>query len=165
MAKLKGIFFKTVVGSLMSGNIIFPEYKKVINSMKDDEWYSWDLYTQMLQDLSKKLDPVVVTNVGINVVLARRDIFVKEQGLDTIEKLLQCYPGMFDQTIVGLPNHERIKLIKYEPGHIIMHYTVRQPKTLNEGIIKGFFKLYDKTIQSFRIDKVTKDYYEVEVTW
>jgi len=165
MAKLKGVFLKTVIGSLMSGNILFPEYKKMIDDMKDDDWYSWDLYTQMLQDLSAKLASVVVTNVGINVILAGKEIFVKEQGFDTIDKLLKGYPDMFDQTIVGLPAHEKIKLIKYEQGHVVMHYTVRQPKAFNEGVIKGFFKIYNKTMKSFKIEQVNKDYYEVEVTW
>lgn len=165
MAKLKGVFFKTVIGSIMSGNILFPEYKKMIDEMNNDEWYSWDLYTQMLQDLSNKLAPVVVSNVGINVILAGKDIFVKEQGFNTIDKLLRGYSDMFDQTIVGLPDHERIKLIRYEPGHVIMHYTVRQPMAFNEGVIKGFFKLYKKTMKTFKIEQINNDYYEVEVTW
>ncbi len=165
MAKLKGVFLKTVIGSLMTGNILFPEYKKMVDDMKDDEWYSWDLYTKMLQDFSKKLSPVVVTKVGMKVILSGEDIFIKEQGFDTIEKLLKGYPAMFDQTIVGLPNNERIKLIKYEPGHVIMHYTVRQPKAFNEGVIKGFFKLYNKNIKTFKITEANADYYEVEVTW
>jgi hypothetical protein len=165
MAKLKGVFLKTVVGSLMSGDILFPEYKKMIDEMSDQNWYSWDLYTQMLQDLSQKLPPVVVTNVGINVILAGRDIFVKEQGFNTIDKLLKGYPDMFDLTIVGLPDHERIKLLKYEQGHVVMHYTVRQPKAFNEGVIMGFFKIYNKTMKTFHIEQVNKDYYEVEVTW
>ncbi|NJO92694.1 MAG: hypothetical protein HC831_29795 [Chloroflexia bacterium] len=46
MAKLKGIFLKSVIGSLLSGNILFPDYRKQIDQMKDDEWYSWDLYTK-----------------------------------------------------------------------------------------------------------------------
>jgi hypothetical protein len=165
MAKLKGVFLKTVICSLMKGNILFPEFKKMIDDMRDDEWYSWDLYTQMLQDLTKKLDSVTVTNIGIKLILSEPDIFVNKQGFDTIENLLKGYPDMFNQTIVGLPNYERIKLIKYEPGHVVMHYTVRQPKAFNEGIIKGFFKLYNKTIKSFKIEQVNKNYYEVEVIW
>jgi len=165
MAKLKGVFLKTVIGSLMAGNILFPEYKKMVDEMKDDEWYSWDLYTKMLQDFSKKLAPQVVVNVGMKVILAGKDVFIKEQGFDTIDKLLKGYPNMFDQTIVGLPNNERIKLIKNEPGHVIMHYTVRQPKAFNEGVIKGFFKLYNKTMKSFNIKEFNADYYEIEVTW
>jgi hypothetical protein len=165
MAKLKGVFLKTVIGSLMSGNFLFPEYKKVLDGMHDDEWYSWDLYTQMLQDISKKLAPAVVANVGINVILAGKDIFIKEQGFDTIDKLLKGYPDMFNKTIVGLPDHEKIKLIEYNPGHVIMHYTTRQPKAFNEGVIKGFFKLYKKTLKSFKIEQINKDYYEVEISW
>jgi hypothetical protein len=165
MAKLRGVFLKTVIGSLMSGSILFPEYKKMLDCMVDDEWYSWDLYTQMLQDLSKKLAPVVVMNVGISVILAGRDIFMKEQGFDTIDKLLKGYPDMFDQTIVGLPDNERIKIEKYEPGHIVLLYTVRQPKAFNEGVIKGFFKIYNKTMKSFQIEQFDKDYYKVEIQW
>lgn len=165
MAKLKGIFLKTVIGSLMSEKIQFPAYKKMIEDMKNDAWYSWDLYTQMLQDLSKKIDPVILTSVAMNIVLANRNVFVKEQGFDTLEKLLKDCPEMFSKTVIGLPENERVKLIKCEPGHAIMHYTVRQPLAFNEGVIKGFFSLYNKPLNSFKINQVNKDYFEIEVCW
>ena len=72
---------------------------------------------------------------------------------------------MFDQTIVGLPEHERIKLVNYKQGRAIMHYTARQPKAFNQGVIKGFFKLYNKSLKAFRIEQINKDYNEVEVIW
>ena len=59
--------------------------------MKDDEWYSWDLYTQMLNDIANKLSPIVVKKVGKSVILAGKYIFIKEQGYDTLEKLLKAY--------------------------------------------------------------------------
>jgi len=165
MAKLQGVFLKSVIGSLLSGNLLFPDYKRRVEEMQDYEWYSWDLYTQMLQDISKKLAPIVVMKVGEKVILSGRDIFVKDQGFDTLEKLLKGYPDMFDKTIVGLPENEKIRLIKYEEGHVVMHYTTRQPKDFNEGVIRGFFKIYDKLLKKFSIQQISKDYYEVEVWW
>lgn len=165
MAELQGVFLKGVVGGLLSGNLLFPEYKAEVEKMKDEEWYSWDLYTRMLQDISGKLPPVAVKRVAMNVIRAGKHIFIKQQGFDTLEKLLKGYADMFDQTIRGLPAHERIKLIQYEDGHVIMHYTTRQPKDFNEGVLYAFFEFYDVSIRSFHIHQINEHYYEVEITW
>jgi len=164
-ARLKGVFLKNVIGSLLTGKAMFPEYKKLLEEIVDNAYYSWDLYTKMLHDVADKLSPQVVRDVGMRVILSGRDVFMKEQGYDTLEKLLQDYPRMFDQTIVGAPEHERIKYLKYEPGHFIMLYTKRQPKAFNEGVIRGYFKMYDRHIRTLHIEDYDEHYYKIEVTW
>ncbi|HZG84197.1 putative bifunctional diguanylate cyclase/phosphodiesterase [Paenibacillus sp.] len=164
-ARLKGVFLKNVIGSLLTGKAMFPEYKKLIEEVDPEAYYSWDLYTKMLHDVADKLSPQVVRDVGIRVILSGRDVFMKEQGYDTLEKLLEDYPNMFDRTIVGAPEHERIKYLKYEPGHFVMLYTKRQPKAFNEGVIRGYFKMYDRQIRSLHIEDYDEHYHKIEVTW
>lgn len=164
-ARLKGVFLKNVIGALLTGTAMFPEYKKLIEEIDDHQYYSWDLYTKMLQDVAAKLSPTVVRDVGIRVILSGKDVFIKEQGYDTLEKLLRDYPAMHSRTIIGLPEHERLKLLKYEKGYFCLLHTTRQPKDFNEGVIRAFFIMYGETIKSFHIERYNEHYYKIEVTW
>ncbi|NJO92695.1 MAG: hypothetical protein HC831_29800, partial [Chloroflexia bacterium] len=76
----------------------------------------------MLFDLSEKLGPLVTSRIGEKVILAGKDIFIKEQGFDTIEKLFKGYPDMFDKTIVGYPPTKNKTYQITNKGHVIMHY-------------------------------------------
>ncbi|KZL88995.1 hypothetical protein [Clostridium magnum] len=165
MAKLKGVFMKSTINSLLSGKTLFPEYKKIVDEMKDDDWYSWDLYTKMLNDISGKLSPIVVKKVGKSIILAGKNVFINEQGYDSLEKLLKAYPQMHEKTIVGLHENEKLKLIKYEEGHMILHHTTRQPKDFNEGVILGYFEMFNKRVRTFSIKQINEHYYEIDVTW
>jgi|GEM_PF-3225720 len=164
-ARLKGIFLKIVISSIIASEAKFPEYNRMIEEMEDDAWYSWDLYTQMLQDIERKSSHKTIRKLGEKIIDDGASFFVDELGFDSLEKLLQNYPELFDRTIVHLPDHERVRLISYSPGLVVIQYTTRQPDAFNEGVLRGFFKLFQTDIRSFRREKVNAHYYQYEIEW
>jgi len=164
-AVLKGQFCKFVLNSLIAGEKKFPEYREQIARMDDDEWYSWDFYTGLLQEISKKVTDEAVLTAGKNVVRNGKKFFMEELGYRTLDQLLQDYRNMFDQTIVGLPDHERIGYVHYEPGRCVIHYTVRQPLKFSEGVLIAFFEIYQRELKRIESRQVNEHYYEYTMTW
>jgi hypothetical protein len=103
--KLRGIFFKGIVNSLLGGsvNVLFPDIKAAIDKMHDDEWYDWDKFCSFSSQIAAKMTPSVIKSVGRKVVTGTKDIYLS-QGFDTLEKLLKGYPEMFNANIKGAPN-------------------------------------------------------------
>ncbi|MFC0213612.1 EAL domain-containing protein [Paenibacillus chartarius] len=164
-AKLKGQFCKFVIRSLIAGDKKFPEYQKRIEEMLDDEWYSWDLYTDMLQDISMRVTEHALKNAGRAIVKHGRKFFVEELGYRSLEDLLIGYREVFDGAISGLPEHERAKVMHYEIGRFVVHYTVRQPLKFSEGVVCGFFEMFDTEVKNIESRRADEHYYEFTFTW
>jgi len=164
-AKVRGIFIRTVLGSLIEGGKKFPGYQRRIAEMKDDEWYSWDLYAGMLQDIAKRVSPKAVRDAGRLIVHRGKSFFVDELGYHSLDELLRDYQTLFDRAIEGVPEHERARVISYEPGRVVLLYTKRQPQQFNEGVLVGFFELFDTPIRSLKWREYDQHYYEFTITW
>lgn len=163
--KLKGVFCRVVLESLIAGDGKFPEFQRRIAAMDDDEWYSWDMYAEMLRTIAERVNPNAVREAGRRVVQHGRAFFVGEAGIRSLEELLQGYREHFDHALPGLPEHERAKVISCEPGRFVLHYTTKQPALFSEGVLTGFFELFHTSIRSIRSRPYDRHYYEFEVLW
>ncbi|MCI3927021.1 EAL domain-containing protein [Paenibacillus sp. TRM 82003] len=164
-AKLKGLFCRVVLESLIAGDHKFPEFQSRIAAMDDDEWYSWDMYTEMLRTIASRVSPKAVREAGRRIALQGKDFFLGEAGIVSLEQLLKGYREHFDHALPGLPENERAKVISYEQGRVVLHYTVKQPELFSEGVLTGFFELFDTPIRSIRSRPYDRHYYEFEVCW
>lgn len=66
--KLSGFYFKQVINALMNPNITLRKYAKHIENMQDNEWYDWDEYIEIVNEIAKKLSPRVLENIGRDIV-------------------------------------------------------------------------------------------------
>ncbi len=163
--EIGGFFFKYLIGSLLDETVeyIFPEEKKKIKEMKDDEWYDWDEFQSIAGKIGNELGVLTMKAVGKRIISQSKDLFF-EQGFDSISKLLESYPQMFNMNIRDVPEAQQVKLVSFEPNRVVYNYPKGQPQALIEGYFSGFFSIYNLIMEDiFFEDK--GEYYVVTVQW
>lgn len=166
--KLSGFYFKQVVNALLNPNMTLRKYAKHIENMRDDGWYDWDEYVEIVNEIAQKLSPKVLENVGRDVVTRAKPLFV-QQGFDTPDKILENYYALFSTNIKGAPAQDEVRTVQYEAGHAIIEAGLVQPAALVKGYLRGIVEMFDRQIQSFTCQEVhsSKGFRvnRIELTW
>ncbi|GAK59273.1 hypothetical protein U27_06250 [Candidatus Vecturithrix granuli] len=166
--KLSGFYFKQVVNALMNPNITLRKYAKHIENMRDDGWYDWDEYIEIVNEIAQKLSPRVLENIGRDLVTQSKPLFV-QQGFDTPDKILEDYYALFSANIKGAPAKDEVHTVSYEAGHAIIEAGLAQPTALVKGYLRGIVEMFDQQIQSFTCEEVKNDkgfkVNRMELTW
>lgn len=145
--KLAGFYFKAVIGSLIGASILYPEEKRRVEQMIDDEWYDWDEYVRMVSSMATKLKPSVVTHVGSQIVTKAKDIFVS-QGFTSADQILERYENIFNANIKGAPPQDLVRTIRFAPGVATIEAGVAQSAPLVEGYLRGIVTMYGGFVES-----------------
>ena len=153
--KLYGQFFKFVVNSMLTASTTFPEYKKRIDEMKDTEWYDWDEYCKIVQDITNKLGENVIKNVGQKIISQSKPVFV-QQGFHTPESILKDYASFFNASVKDTPPLDSPRTIEFAPGSVKIEAGDVQPRALIEGYLRGIIKMYGKRITKLDSETVGK---------
>lgn len=166
--KLSGFYFKQVINALMNPNITLRKYAQHIENMQDAEWYDWDEYIEIVNEIAKKLSTLVLENIGRDIVTQSKPLF-EQQGFDSPDKILEDYYALFAANIKGAPVEDEVRTVQYEPGHVIIEAGLAQPAALVKGYLRGIVEMFDKEIQSFTCQEVKGsrgfNVNRMELTW
>ena len=150
--KLSGFYFKTVVGELLTPEVLVPEYKRKIDAMRDKEWYDWDEYVNIVNVLAYMLDPAVVRDLGKGIVTRAKAWFVS-QGFDSPDAILKDWHALFQANVKGAPERDGPHTTFYEPGHVVIEANTAQPRPLIEGYLRGVVDMFDGQVSRFDSQK------------
>jgi hypothetical protein len=166
--KLSGFYFKQVINALMNPNITIRKHAKHIENMRDDEWYDWSEYVEIVSEIAQKLSPRVLENIGRDIVAQSKPLF-EQQGFDSPDKILEDYYALFSANIKDAPEADEVRTVQYEPGHVIIEAGLAQPAPLVKGYLRGIVEMFDRDIQSFTCHEVKskKGFHvnRIELTW
>ena len=115
--------------------------------MKDDEWYEWDDYCDMLQAIVKKLGPEVTKSIGKKIVMQSKEVFVS-QGFDSPDTILKDYNALFAANVRGAPASDPPRTKSFSPGHVVIEAGKVQPKEVIQGYLDGIVKMYGNRVTS-----------------
>ncbi len=161
--KLLGLFAKSVMTSLLAGDVLFPEYKERVDKSKDDEWVDWDEYCEMTREIAKQMSPVVMRKIGRDIIYEGRKQFF-DLGYKHIDDIILNYTEFFSKVVKDLPEGRETVLVSGEPGRAIIHYNKDQPEPLIHGVIQGLFKAYDTSFESISIKDIGEKF-EVDIRY
>lgn len=165
--KLIGFYFKQVIGGLLTAEVLFPKYKEKVDAMRDDEWYEWDEYIEMVNELANKLQPVVVQNVGKQIVMQAKDLFV-QQGFDSPDAILKDWNALFQANVKDAPARDAPRTTFYEPRQVVIEAGTAQPMPLIEGYLRGVVEMFGHYVASFRSEQIDSDQgplFRFEMKW
>jgi hypothetical protein len=149
--ELPGIYFKLVIGNLLSAQILFPEYRSRIEAMAPDKMYPWDEYTKMARDIAEKLPESTVVMIGKRIVRESKASFAA-QGFDSVERILGDWKKLFSANIIGAPDEDFVSTIRFEPGKATLKAGLAQPARLVEGYLRGVVEMYGRRVKSFSME-------------
>jgi len=143
--KLIGAFFKSVVNAMLMADILVPEVKARVAAMKDDEWYPWDDYTEMVNSLASKLSPMTLRKCGINLMRAS-EAFYRSHGFEKMDHQMARFDEGFKASVVDAPPEDGVEVVEFRPGFAVLRFGKVQPAALIEGYIRGSALIYGATI-------------------
>jgi hypothetical protein len=150
--ELPGIYFKLVIGNLISAELLFPEYRDRIAAMAPDAMYPWDEYTKLARDVADKLPESTVVTIGKRIVRDSKASFAA-QGFDSIDRILGDWKKLFSANIVGAPDEDFVSTQRFEPGKATLEAGLAQPAELVEGYLRGVVEMYGSRVKSFSIEE------------
>ncbi len=161
--KLYGQFFKFVVNSLLSAEVIFPEYKEKVDQMDGNKWYSWDEYCEIVTAISNRLGDIVTKSVGTKIVTKSKESF-QAQGYSSADSILKDYGKFFGAFVKDTPPRDPPRTIEYEEGHAIIEAGKIQPSSLIEGYLTGIIRMFGNNLKSMKAETVG-DVHRFEMAW
>jgi hypothetical protein len=154
--KLTGFYFKQVVGELLTPQVLIPEYKRKIDAMRDNEWYDWDEYVNIVNVLAYSLDPAVVCDLGKGIVTQAKELFIS-QGFDSPDVVLKDWYALFMANVKGAPERDGPHTTFYEPGHVVVEANTAQPQPLIEGYLRGVVDMFGCQVLRFKSEKMDSE--------
>ncbi|MEM7158056.1 MAG: hypothetical protein AAF799_34765 [Myxococcota bacterium] len=162
--ELRGVFFKSVMGSMLLAKTLFPRLVEQVETMHDEGWYPWRAYLEALEMLSSQLDDSVMKRAGRRVITNSRSMFML-QGFTSLQKVMSAYASMFDANVRGVPEDHRVGTVSYRSGRVEMTYGAQQPVAISEGYLRGFFEIFDTRIDELTITRLSPARVGIIVTW
>lgn len=165
--QLYGFFFKSVVNSLLMGNVLFPEIKRRIDAMKDDAMYPWEDYTTIVNKLAVRLGPFTLRKCGI-ALMKESEAFYRSNGFLSMDDMMSRFDRGFKSSVIGAPAHDGVDVVRFSPGSVALRFGAIQPKALSEGYIYGSAEIFNATITKIQCDDKVIDgheFYEFSVEW
>jgi hypothetical protein len=165
--QLPGMYFKLVIGNLLSAQLMFPELQKRIDEMKPEQLHPWDEYTAMMQKLASAMPPATIVQVGKKIVRDSKAYFMS-QGFDSTEKILSDWGKLFAANIVGAPPRDMVKTLTYEPNDAVLLAGMAQPASLVEGYMRGVVEMFGYRVSHFEATKVAQggaEYNKLRIRW
>lgn len=138
--QLQGIFFKSVINSLLTGQILFPDIKERVDAMDPQIWYPWDDYKRMVNAIAERMPPLVVENIGMELITQSKEVFFA-QGFTTPAAIFRDYRKVFDLNVRGAPLDEGAWTESFSSGHAVICQGAVQPKPLIHGYFRGFIQM------------------------
>lgn len=146
--EILGIHFKSLVGSFPTAAVREPEYRRKVDAMKPDAWYSWQLYVEMSHKLSRGIPHDAIVRVGKNNILRAKAVFV-QQGFNAAEQILEDWGRVWNANLRGTLPTDLIATRSYAPGSVTIEAGSAHVPGLIEGYMTGFVEAYGGRVISF----------------
>lgn len=161
------MYFKLVIGNLLSAQLMFPDLQKRVEAMKPEQMHPWDEYTGMMQKLASSMPAATMVQVGKKIVRDSKSFFMS-QGFDSTQKILSDWASLFAANISGAPAHDLVQTLSYEPGEAVLLAGIAQPAPLVEGYMRGVVEMFGHRITHFETTATTQggaSYNKLRVRW
>jgi hypothetical protein len=161
------MYFKLVIGNLLSAQLMFPELQKRVDEMKPEELHEWDEYTGMMQKLAAAMPAATIVQVGKKIVRDSKAYFMS-QGFDSAEKILGDWGKLFAANITGAPARDMVKTISFEGKDAVLLAGVAQPAALVEGYMRGVVEMFGHRVSHFEATTINQggvDYNKLRIRW
>ena len=165
--QLPGMYFKLVIGNLLSAQLMFPEIKKRVEEMPADKLQPWDEYTGMMQKLAAAMPGATMVQVGKKIVRDSKAFFMS-QGFDSADKILSDWGKLFTANIHGAPARDLVKTLSYEPKDAVLLGGLVQPAALVEGYMRGVVEMFGHRVTHFESAQVSHgggEYNKLRIRW
>jgi hypothetical protein len=165
--QLPGMYFKLVIGNLLSAQLMFPDLQKRIDAMRPDELHDWDEYTNMMQKLASVMPSGTIVQVGKKIVRDSKAFFMS-QGFDSTEKILGDWGKLFAANIVGAPPRDMVKTTHFGPNEAVLLAGIAQPASLVEGYMRGVVEMFGHRVSHFEATLVSLagvEYNKLLIRW
>ncbi len=145
--EILGIHFKSLVASFPTAAVREPEFRRKVDEMKPDGWYSWQLYIDMSYKLTSGIPHDAVVRVGKNNILRAKSVFV-QQGFTAAEQILEDWGRVWNANLRGTLPSDLIVTHSYRPGAVVIAAGVAHVPGLIEGYMAGFVEAFAGRVTS-----------------
>jgi hypothetical protein len=161
------MYFKLVIGNLLSAQLMFPEIRKRVEEMPADQLQPWDEYTGMMQKLAASMPAATMVQVGKKIVRDSKAYFMS-QGFDSTAKILGDWGSLFTANISGAPARDLVKTLAYEPKDAVLLSGIVQPAALVEGYMRGVVEMFGHRVTFFEGSQVSQggaEFNKLRIRW
>ena len=161
------MYFKVMIQSITAGRSFFKHHIDRVEAMNDMEWYPWNDYITILNEISDELDPSVLKSIGKNIIINQKTAFLGS-GMTKLSQLFPILNELYKAQIKETPVHEQIETIKSGEYSTVLEMSKNIPVALNEGFYHGFAHIFNEIIKTIDHNLVIRDGYEkmeYRITW
>jgi hypothetical protein len=152
--QILGVFFKSIIGTMLTSTtaMLFPEHRKRIAEMRDEQWYEWDEYVQVMRDLHARLSDSSLRTVAQASIVKTLPLH-KAAGFDSLERVFSDFDALSKSVVRDLPPEESIRTVSFTPDSAVLEVDTRLPIPLLSGFFQGILLSFGRVLLS---EKVTK---------
>jgi hypothetical protein len=152
--QILGIYFKSIIGSMLASITasLFPEHRERIAQMKDDQYYPWDEYVRMMQDLHAKLSDSSLRAVA-QASIVKLSPLHHAAGFNTLERVFGDFDTFSHDVISGLPPEESIRTVSFTPNSVVLEVDTRLPIPVLSGFFQGLLTGFGRVLLSEEVTR------------
>jgi hypothetical protein len=139
--EILGVHFKSLVASFPTAAVRQPEFRRKVDEMVPDGWYSWQLYVEMSHKLTSGIPHDAIVRVGKNNILRAKSVFVA-QGFTAAEQILEDWGRVWNANLRATLPTDLIVTQSYKPGAVVIAAGEAHVPGLIEGYMSGFVEAY-----------------------
>lgn len=145
--EILGIHFKSLVTSFPTAAVREPEFRRMVDAMAPDGWYSWQLYVEKSHKLTQGIPHDAIVRVGKNNILRAKPVFV-QQGFSSAEQILEDWGRVWNANLRGTLPSDLIVTQSYRPGSVVIAAGAAHVPGLIEGYMSGFVEAFGGKVLS-----------------
>jgi hypothetical protein len=161
------MYFKLVIGNLLSAQLMFPEMRAKVDAMAPEAMHPWDEYTSMMRELAEALPATTLLQVGKKIVRESKGHFMS-QGFGSADAILSDWAKLFEANIHGAPPRDLVRTVEHAPGMAVLLAGAAQPAALVEGYMRGVVEMFGHQVQELKVRAVKRradSYNELRIRW
>ncbi|MCP3100693.1 endo-1,4-beta-xylanase [Myxococcus sp. K15C18031901] len=148
--EIQGAWFKAIIGSMTAASSRFPNHQRTINTMRDDQWYAWDDYVHMLEELHAALGDRAVEAIAQRSAMRTLPL-ARTMGFDSVEKVFGDFGALLRALVRGLPETEHARTVAFMPLAAEVESHSRLPASLLLGTFRGFLMGFGKIVTEAKV--------------
>lgn len=149
-AEVRGFYFKSMIGGLLTASVLFPEIAQRVKSIGDDDWVPWPEYLEAIAQISATLSEQVVRTTAIKLMIASMPFF-EARGHTGPESIFATWNETWEENIRGTSRRERMWCTHATPGHVLFEMGLQLSGPFSQGIAEGIVHAYKQTIENSKL--------------
>jgi hypothetical protein len=152
--QLLGVYFKSIIGSMLESTTasLFPEHRQRIAEMQDEQWYEYDEYVRMAQDLHARLSDSSLRTLAQATLMKVMPRF-KAAGFDSLERVFGDFDALSRGAVRGLPPEESVRTVSFTQDSAVLEGNTRLPIPLLSGFFQGFLLAFGRVLLTAEVTR------------